>query len=124
MVGQQCVTSRFELSIYKFHSSKLNIFFAFTPILLDTTITVIFYHNFSNIHHRKDFILMQNLFNELKSFDGRFSRSQYWGYSIGISVFSNVSIRLLDLIQNPILGIVLILAIVIPSAYFSILHSN
>ncbi|WP_430883286.1 DUF805 domain-containing protein [Fusibacter sp. JL216-2] len=63
---------------------------------------------------------MQNLFNELKSFDGRFSRSQYWGYSIGISVFSNVSIRLLDLIQNPILGIVLILAIVIPSAYFSI----
>lgn len=63
---------------------------------------------------------MKELINELQSYDGRFSRSQYWLSTIGINIVSRLLIEIADIIPNDTISIILILGIVIPSIYFQI----
>jgi len=62
--------------------------------------------------------MMQELFTELKNFDGRFSRSQYWAYTIGLNFVSGILTQIAGLIPNEIISLLLILSIALPSIYF------
>ena len=63
---------------------------------------------------------MHELFTELKSYDGRFSRSQYWAYTIGIKIVSGILTKIAELIPNTTISLLLLLLIAIPSFYFYI----
>lgn len=63
---------------------------------------------------------MQELFDELKNYDGRFNRSRYWMYSIGISIVSRILVELVDLIPNDLISLLLMIIVVVPTIYFQV----
>lgn len=63
---------------------------------------------------------MQKLFDELRSYDGRFSRFQYWTYSIGINIVGSIPVHLIELIPNGHMRHLVTALISVPLIYFSV----